>query len=259
MVWVDAHRHCIILLACTTCALHCVNLPCLLCVNEGCAGLPEYIACCHFLTLKPCWVQARARGISAADCSEISILTAFHNKVLEQKVMVGKVIDTCQSRLLSWSLSSSQLIQTAKEAAAPPPRTCPNHPNGCPKPGTLVQPQAAAQPQAVATKVAAQSQPQGSTAQAQTSPAATPPSASARGVSKQAAQPKAVAGATATSTEHLQSAADRQKQLDDKYAAINAQQAVVQPGTPPPPPAASSSKDDGELALARFPVLYLGL
>ena len=169
---------------------------------------------------------------------------------------MGKVIDTCQSRLLSWSLSSSQLIQTAKEASAPPPRTCPNHPNGCPKPGSLVQPQAAAAAtQPVAAKVSAQvsaAQPQGSSAQPQTSAAAAQPSAAVRGVSKQAAQPKAaVAGATATSTEHLQSAADRQKQLDDKYAAISAQQAVVQPGTPPP--AASSSKDDGGLALAHFP------
>lgn len=173
--------------------------------------------------------------------------------------MVGKVIDTCQSRLLSWSISSSQLLQTAKEAAAP--RTCLNHPNGCPVPGSaaaLSQPviEAAAQPLALtqaSSGVAVPAEPQASNSAVQTQP---PPNAAAAAqpvAAGQSAQPVApAAAAPVTRTEHLQARDARQKQLDVQYLALQAQQAqdeasqkgrlTKQQGV------ASTTKDEGELA-----------
>ena len=173
--------------------------------------------------------------------------------------MVGKVIDTCQSRLLSWSLSSSQLIQTAKESSAPL-RTCPNHPNGCPIPGAAAQQQPAspaaiqAQPQST-NNAAVQAQPLASNAAAvQAQPqvtAATAAAANGRGA-RQAAQPvTSTAAAEATRTEHLQARDNKQKQLDAQYHALQAQQAAQdaaahQGQTGNRPGAASSSNDSGE-------------
>lgn len=205
-------------------------------------------------------LQARARGFTAIENGEISILAAFQNKILEQKVMVGKVIDTCQSRLLSWSLSSSQLIQTAKESSAPL-RTCPNHPNGCPVPGAAAQQQPAspaaiqAQPQAT-NNAAVQAQPPASSAavvQAQPQvTAATAAAANGRAASRQVAQPvTSTAAAEATRTEHLQARDNKQKQLDAQYHALQAQQAAQEAAahqgqTGNRPGAASSSNDSGE-------------
>jgi len=178
--------------------------------------------------------------------------------------MVGKVIDTCQSRLLSWSISANPLLQSAKEASTPA-RTCLNHPNGCPVPGSAktqaqVANAAAAQSQSqAAASSAAQAQPQASnTAATQTQPqpataaAAQANAAGGQAVAQQAAKPAtSAAPAPVSRTEHLQARDDRQKQLNDQYLALQAQQAqsdAVQQGqNAKQQTAASSSKDDGQL------------
>lgn len=211
-------------------------------------------------------LQARSRGIATTDSHELAILSTSQSKILEQKVMVGKVIDTCQSRLLSWSISANPLLQSAKEASTPA-RTCLNHPNGCPVPGSAqsqIANTAAAQPQPdpqAAASSAVQAQPQASnTAATQTQPTAAAAQASAAGgqaVAQQAAKAAtSAAPAPVSRTEHLQARGDRQKQLNDQYLALQAQQAQGEAGqqgqNTKQQTAASSSKDDGELPCALF-------
>lgn len=207
-------------------------------------------------------MQARSRGIATTDSHELAILSTSQSKILEQKVMVGKVIDTCQSRLLSWSISANPLLQSAKEASTPA-RTCLNHPNGCPVPGSAqaqIANTAAAQPQPepqAAASSAAQAQPQASnTAATQTQPAAAAQASPAGGQAVAQQTATSAAPAPVSRTDHLQARDDRQKQLNDQYLALQAQQAQGEAGqqgqNTKQQTAASSSKDDGELPCALF-------